>query len=156
MRAALVSSPYPVLTNAVWQPALAPAEMMARVLAMFRAEGSCAVPPEADTLADSGPGVPLPPGRSRFDAPGVGGRIYARCVTALFDSTKIATAIPEYYYLYFGGGTPPKVEQVGDFEFTVMLGGLDIMWVLDMQTAAENLVPSNPPFVQNDRFDWWR
>ena len=135
-------------------PPLSNAEMLARTLTYSRIEGDMSIPPEDDTLEGSDPGadsnkIPLPPGRSRF-FPYLSPSAYMCCVTYL--------ALPKDFT--FNGqdvnlADPATMTKVADESFTLVLGGLDVLWSLPRQKAEEQLFPDDPnPFNPVDLLDW--
>lgn len=135
------------------RPALTAPELVARMLAFFRTEGDCTVPPEADTLDTSLQKVPLPPGRSLF-WPQIGMTYYSYCATYLVDQAKYASyVIPGDVDDKLGLDIDPIVE--ADRAFALTLAGMDILRNKTFQREAEAVYPTSPPFVQTDQFDWW-
>lgn len=146
------------------EPALTSAQMLARVLALARIEGDLSIPPEDDTLQGTDPGaaskIALPPGRAHFKY-FLGPSAYMHCVTYLAvarDFTKKIWSPSGLFVPGFPAGwtlsLPGTFETVADYSFTIVLGGLDILWLVDLQTGAEQLAPGSPGFVSTGQFDW--
>lgn len=144
------------------QPPLTKEQLLARVLAFARTEGDLAIPPEDDTLqgTDSGAvsGIALPPGRSRFSF-NLGPSAYMYCVTYLAVARN-RTDYPFPAGVFLPGSLtdwdlsdPDTLAQVADYSFTLVLGGLDILWFTAYQTAAEQLAPGSALFSPTDQFD---
>jgi hypothetical protein len=152
-----------VVDDQLSNPALTPAQMLARVLALARIEGDLSIPPEDDTLQGIDPGaasnIALPPGRAHFTYI-VYPSAYMHCVTYLAvakDYPKIPFPSGIFVPGFLTGWTlsdSATFKKIADYSFTIVLGGLDILWSVDLQTGAEQLAPGSPPFVSNAQFDW--
>ena len=143
-----------LLPNQAASPKLTARELLARALTLFRIEGDCTLVPEADTLvATVSHPVPLPPGRSRWKAnvtaEANGQTVYLlslACATYLVDKIKQLAIDPD-------GAEHPFDE--ADKVFSWGCFGFDILWNPNYQTQAENLFPSNPPFVPDSLLLNW-
>jgi hypothetical protein len=146
------------------QAALTKNQLMARVLAYARIEGDLAIPPEDDTLQGTDPGatkgIRLPPGRSRFTFNLVPARAYLYCVTYLAvaedfpDNPPFLPYLPPKFLTKWDLSNSLTMATVADFALTVVLGGLDILWLADFQRLAEQLAPGSGQFDVTDQFDW--
>jgi hypothetical protein len=142
-------------------PQLTKQELLARVLAYARIEGDLSIPPEDDTLQGTDPGaasgVALPPGRTRLDFT-LNPSAYLYCVTYLVRQMDFGPSPPGYFVPGFLADfnllDPPTRATAADWSFTLVLGGLDILWDQEFQTAAEQLAPGSDEFVPSDQFDW--
>jgi hypothetical protein len=136
-------------------------QLLARVLALARIEGDLSIPPEDDTLQGTDPGaasgIKLPPGRAHFKYI-LNPSAHMRCVTYLAVAKDFPDVAAGPYVPGFPVGwklsLPGAFKTVADFGFTIVLGGLDILWWMPFQTAAEGLAPGAGTFVSAGQFDW--
>lgn len=139
------------------KPALTAPELVARVLALFRAEGALTVLPEIDTLdisfrEDTSLSVPLPPGRSQCK-PKINPNYYTYCATYLTDPVKYANLVA-----IKKATSPPIADADGCFVLT--MAGMDIMFNTPFQREVEVCYPSATPYdddvnPKKTNYDWW-
>lgn len=133
-------------------PPLSNRQLLARILTYARIEGDSSIPPEDDTLEASDPGsdgnqIPLPPGRTRLAyvlTPTL--TPYCYCVTVLaLPVDKNGAQLSD----------ASKRLSFADEVFTVVLGGMDILWNPAYQTNAEAMdLTAAAPFAPTDLLDW--
>ena len=133
------------------RPALTPPELVARVLALHRAEGALTVLPESDTLDASRYPVPLPPGRTQF-TPQLNPNFYTYCASYLTDPVKYA-----HYVAIKKAASEPVAD--ADSSFALTMAGMDIMWNTKFQPEVEACYPTTPPYDDSvkptkNAFDW--